>query len=66
MSAKSPQYPMIGPGNTGTMQPMNPISCRIPARMDSAIVMRTSAQYIFSYSPFWTFLRQLKPARLAR
>ena len=23
-------------------------------------------QYIFSYSPFWTFLRHLKPARLAR
>ena len=27
---------------------------------------RPELQYIFSYSPFWTFFRQLKPARLAR
>ena len=57
---------MIGPGNTGTTQPMNPISSNSPARMDNAIVIPVPDQYIFSYSPFWTFLRQLKPARLAR
>ena len=57
---------MIGPGSTGTTQPTNPISNNSPARMDNAIVTPAPDQYIFSYSPFWTFLRQLKPARLAR